>query len=221
VLHFLGRADNQIKIRGYRIELGEIEACLGRHPGVKEGVVALREVRPGDRRLVAYVVPDGDMPDGSHLRSFLRDTLPEYMVPSQFVRLEHMPLTPNGKIDRKALPSLDAVQVVAPALYVEPANELERTIAERWCSTLGLERVGVEDNFFDVGGHSLLVVQLHRALREVIEHPLSLVDLYRFPTIRSLTDHLTAEGPNVDLAQSVDRGQKRREALAGRRRHPN
>jgi hypothetical protein len=214
---FLGRVDHQVKIRGYRIELGEIEARLERHDAVRAAVVTLHESRPGDQRLVAYVVPSGDAPDAATLRDELRQTLPEYMVPSRFVTIDRVPLTPNGKIDRNALPSPEEVPAT-PVQHVEPANELERTIAGAWCSTLGIEQVGVQQNFFDVGGHSLLVVQLHRKLRDVVSQPLSLVDLYRFPTIRSLTDHLTSQGSGAALEESTDRAEKRKRALAGMRR---
>lgn len=220
VLEFLGRVDHQVKIRGYRIELGEIESALEEHPVVRSAAVIVREDQPGDQRLVAYVVAADQRPDDAVLRSHLRGALPEYMVPGIYVVLERMPLTPNGKIDRRALPApRDVARDEEPAAYVAPANELEAAIAGCWQSTLGVDRVGVSENFFDIGGHSLLVVQLHRKLSEAIPHTISLVDLYRFPTIRALTDHLSAAEGNGKAAQEgVDRAQRRREVMARRRR---
>ena len=218
-LDYLGRGDSQVKIRGYRIELGEIEAHLERIECVKQAAVTLREVLPGNQRLIAYVVPGSDGFDESRVRDSLRASLPEYMVPGQFVVLDEMPLTPNGKVDRNELPSPDLRAGAKPhPQYVEATNEIEKAIAAAWCTTLGLERVGIADNFFDVGGHSLLVVQLHRRLRAEIDLPLSLVDLYRFPTIRSLAQYLSAgQGPK-DSHGSAERASKRKEALAMRRR---
>ena len=221
VLDFFGRVDHQVKIRGYRIELGEIEAALEEVSAVRSAAVIVREDQPGDQRLVAYVVTDHDGPGGSVLREHLRDRLPEYMVPGTWVSLDRMPLTPNGKIDRRSLPAPREAGPSEAAAYEAPANELEATIAGCWEKTLGVERVGVAENFFDIGGHSLLVVQLHRLLTEALPHELSLVDLYRFPTIRALTDHLGAsEGEPREAAaqEGVDRAAQRRQARGRRRR---
>ncbi|MEQ9399188.1 MAG: LLM class flavin-dependent oxidoreductase [Longimicrobiales bacterium] len=218
VIDFLGRVDHQVKIRGYRIELGEIEAALEERADVLSAAVIVREDTPGDQRLVAYVVADEGVAD-AQLRDHLRERLPEYMVPGIYVPLDRMPLTPNGKIDRRALPEPRAVQRASgEAVYTAPSNELEAAIARAWQETLGIERVGVSENFFDIGGHSLLVVQLHRKLTEAIPQTLSLVDLYRFPTIRALTDHLgEADGNGAVAAQEgIDRAERRR--MARRRR---
>jgi len=216
---FLGRLDHQVKIRGYRIELGEIESELGRHPAIEQCVVVAREDSPGDPRLVAYYVAKGDAPPVEELREALRETLPEFMVPSAFVALPALPLTPNGKVDRKALPSPDAERARQRREIVVPAGALEETIASVWRDVLRLDTVGSDDNFFDLGGHSLLVVQVHRALRERLEQPLSLTDLYRFPTIGSLAEYLSSDdgGAGVVL-ESQARGQKRRDSLQQRRR---
>lgn len=218
VLEFLGRSDHQVKIRGYRIELGEIETALNHHESVREGVVVAREDTPGDQRLVAYFVPERAGTDTAQLREHLRGELPEYMVPSHFVMLERLPLTPNGKIDRKALPSPEAVAPRAEAPYVAPASELENQIADAWRETLGLQQVGVRDNFFDLGGHSLLVVRLHRRLAPAMPRPLSITDLYRFPTIASLAEHLAAEPGSSGLERSDDRAKLRLEMRSRRRR---
>jgi natural product biosynthesis luciferase-like monooxygenase protein len=217
-IDFLGRLDHQVKIRGYRIELGEIEARLGSIAGVQSCVVVAREDTPGDQRLVAYLIPAGPSLDPSVLRGTLREQLPEFMLPSTFVELDNFPQTPNGKIDRKALPAPDSVQAKASAAFVAPENELEATIADVWTQVLQIEGIGIDDNFFDLGGHSLLVVQAHRKLRDTCPVPISLTDLYRFPTVRGLAEFLGSAGaPGEAVKQSQARGEKRRQA-AGRRR---
>lgn len=218
-LDFLGRSDHQIKLRGFRIELGEIEAQLARHPSIRECVVVAREDTPGDLRLVAYCVAKGSAPATEDLRQPLRDALPEFMVPSAFVILPELPLTPNGKVDRKLLPAPDKVKAGEQREYVAPASELEETIAAVWREVLRLESVGASDNFFDLGGHSLLVVQVHRGLRDRLDQPLSLTDLYRFPTIGSLAAHLSSGGSAAKGVQdSQTRGQRRRDSLLQSRR---
>jgi len=220
VLDFFGRVDHQVKIRGHRIELGEIEAALEEVAQVRSAAVIVREDQPGDQRLVAYVVAGEHQVSDSALQAHLRDRLPEYMVPGTWVVLDRMPLTPNGKIDRGALPApREVARSGEGAGYEAPASELEATIARCWEATLGVERVGVSENFFDIGGHSLLVVQLHRMLTDALPHTLSLVDLYRFPTIRALTDHLGAAAEEPAAAQEgVDRAEQRRRVMARRRR---
>ncbi len=218
-VEFLGRMDFQVKIRGYRIELGEIETALGRIPGVRECVVSAREDTPGDQRLVAYLVADGSAPSDDELRSALRTGLPEFMLPSAFVELDRLPLTPNGKVDRNALPAPGAPRGRPEAEFVAPDGELEEQIAKTWKSVLQVESVGIDDNFFDLGGHSLLVVQVHRLLRDACPRPVSLTDLYRFPTIRGLAAHLGAdEEPGEGVKRSQDRAAKRRQARGRRRR---
>jgi non-ribosomal peptide synthetase component F len=215
-IEFLGRIDQQVKIRGHRIELGEIESDLGRQPGIQECVVVARDDSGSDLRLVAYFVPKGVAPTAEELREHLRETLPEFMVPALFVSLAALPLTPNGKIDRKRLPAPEQHKPRTSVAFVAPASALEGTIAEAWRSVLTLESVGADDNFFDLGGHSLLVVQVHRTLREKLAQPLSLTDLYRFPTIRSLAEFLTDDKADARVEKGADRGSARRELLARR-----
>jgi non-ribosomal peptide synthetase component E (peptide arylation enzyme)/acyl carrier protein len=214
ILDFLGRADFQVKLRGYRIEPGEIEALVRQLPGIAECVVVLREDRPGDQRLVGYVVPAARTKiDVASVREALRERLPEYMVPSNVISIDELPLTPNRKIDRKALPPPDVLAAhAAPTESAKPESEIDRAIAEVWQEMLGREGVGVDDNFFDLGGHSLLVVRVHRKLQEVLGRALALTDLYRFPTIRALSSYLTA-GSAGDSRKGSERGAKRRELL--------
>jgi natural product biosynthesis luciferase-like monooxygenase protein len=217
-LHFLGRLDHQVKLRGFRMELGEIEAALLQaRPALREAVVIAREDAPGDLRLVAYLV--GEAPSAAELRERLKQRLPEYMVPAHFVTLKSMPKTPNGKLDRKALPPPDAhaVAAAAPIPFIAPSGELEQTIASVWKELLKLPQVGTRDNFFDLGGHSLLAVQAHRRLRDVLQRPLSLTDMFRFPTIDALAAYL-ADGDGKATAQhGQDRAADRRAALLQRR----
>ncbi|MFD2168557.1 non-ribosomal peptide synthase/polyketide synthase [Tumebacillus lipolyticus] len=185
-LEFLGRIDNQVKIRGFRIEIGEIETVLTQHPHVHESVVIVQEGENGDKRLAAYVVPtEGESVDSAELRTYLKEKLPEYMVPSFLVLLEQLPLNPNGKIDRRALPAPDASAMEA-GVYVAPRTAVEEIIASVWASVLGLERVSVEDNFFALGGHSLLATQVMSRLRSELQSEISLRQLFEAPTIAEL-----------------------------------
>jgi natural product biosynthesis luciferase-like monooxygenase protein len=218
-IEFLGRFDHQVKVRGYRIELGEIEATLLTHSGVRETVVVAREDTPGDVRLVAYLVLAGkDAVGAADLKEHLRSRLPDYMVPAHFVTLDALPQTPNGKIDRKALPAPEAghAPVVAEA-FVAPASDLEEKIAAIWKDVLKLPQVGSRDNFFDLGGHSLLAVQAHRKLRDALGRDLSITDIFRFPTIQSLSNFLGQDGEDDAGAQAGKaRAQGRRAAMQRR-----
>ncbi|TAJ18769.1 MAG: hypothetical protein EPO68_07315, partial [Planctomycetota bacterium] len=220
VLEFLGRTDHQIKIRGHRVEPGEIEALLvrGSHGSqdVAEAVVVAREDTPGDQRLIAYVVARGAAPDAARLRERLRLELPESMVPTHYVFLERIPRTHNGKIDRKALPAPDAAQRSrTPAR--QPASALETHLAQLWRDALGVESVGVSDNFFDLGGHSLLVVRIHRRLRELGYAEVALTDLFRYPTIRALAQALDSDSGSGALDAARSRGLQRRRSAQPRR----
>lgn len=218
-IEFLGRGDHQVKIRGYRIELGEIEAAASVLEAVRDVAVLYKEPKPGDQRLVAYVVPAGNPPTLVEIRDSLRKDLPEYMLPGDLVILDEMPLTPNGKIDRKRLPDAQLGQQGAEAAqYVAPESDLEKTIASVWRQTLNRDSVGLKDNFFDLGGHSLLIVQVHQILKEKLEQSVSLTDLYRFPTIRALSDYISSEDRSANLASSVSRASRRRERMGLRRR---
>ncbi len=219
-LEFLGRIDHQVKIRGHRIELGEIEARLVALPEVAEAVVVARDVGDGDQRLVAYAVPAGGvLPEAAELREALRATLPEFMLPSHFVSLEHLPLTPNRKVDRKALPDPEAAGAAPRARFAPPTSELEQTIASVWQEVLGVPEVGLDDNFFDLGGHSLLTVRVHDRLKPRVPKPLAVTDLFRFPTVRSLAAHLGDAPPEASRAdRGRDRAAARRAAMGRRRR---
>lgn len=218
-LEFLGRVDHQVKVRGYRIELGEIESRLAIHPDVRETVVLAREDTAGDKRLVAYVVPRGDTYDVPALKAHLGDALPDYMVPSHFVRMDRFPLTPNKKVDRKKLPrpEVRTAASVEPVEHVAPASEIEEQIADIWKRILGLTQVGTRDNFFELGGHSLVAVQAHREIKEATGQALSVTDVFRFPTIASLAEHLGGDSskPSAALSKSADRAAARREAKRG------
>jgi len=187
-LEFLGRLDTQVKIRGFRIELGEIEAVLRGHPAVREGVALVREDRPGDRRLVAYVSPrPGRQLDGAELREHLRAKLPEYMVPGAFVEVAAWPVTANGKLDRRALPAPEQAPRDGAGL-APPRNETERAIAAVWREVLSIPEVGIEDDFYDVGGHSLLLVQMASRVRERLGKDLPLARLLPYRTVASLAE---------------------------------
>lgn len=204
-LEYLGRVDDQVKIRGFRIELGEVEAILSQHQTVRETVVIVREDQPNNKRLVAYIVPKQEQPSNSELRHFLKQKLPDFMVPSAFVMLDKLPLLPNGKVNRQALLAPDKRPDVEAA-YVAPQTETERLIATVWQQTLQIEKVGVDDNFFELGGHSLLLVQIHNKLREIFKQELSMVDLFKYPTISYLAKYLSQEqSEKPAFAQSQDR----------------
>jgi amino acid adenylation domain-containing protein/thioester reductase-like protein len=185
-IEYLGRIDNQLKIRGFRIELGEIEAILSQHPGVRENVVVAREDIPREKRLVAYFVPQLEQtPTTNELRIFLTEKLPQYMLPSAFVRLEFLPLTPNGKVDRKALPVPDSQNTQA-VTFVAPRTSVEKILADIWANALHIEKVGVLDNFFDLGGHSLTTIRVMSQINETFQMKLPLRHLFTAPTIAEL-----------------------------------
>ncbi|MFE8599731.1 amino acid adenylation domain-containing protein [Archangium violaceum] len=202
-LEYLGRRDEQVKVRGFRIELGEVEAVLAKHPGVSEVAVVARDTGPSGKHLVAYVVPTSPLPSGEgrgegatgpgfkpeELRVWLKQTLPEHMVPSAFVRLEALPLTPNGKVDRKALPAPEAEGTEREA-YVAPRTRMEQVVADLWAPLLGLARVGARDHFFELGGHSLLATQVVSRLREVLHRELPVRVLFEAPTVEELARRL-------------------------------
>jgi amino acid adenylation domain-containing protein len=190
-IELIGRIDNQVKIRGFRIELGEIEAVLAQHSAIREIAVIVREDIPGDKRLVAYVVPQQEQPHSSDLRSFLQERLPNYMVPSAFVFLDTMPLTPNGKVDRRALPAPDASSLQLDAEFVPPSNPTEELLATIWAEVLGVERVGIHDNFFELGGHSLLATQVISQLNQAFSVELSLLHIFETPTVAGLAVGVT------------------------------
>lgn len=187
-IEYLGRIDQQVKIRGFRIELGEIEITLKQHPGVREAVILVHEHhQTGDQRLVAYVVAEKQsVPTNSELREFLQEKLPKYMVPSVFVQLKALPLLPNGKLDRQALPIPDTSNSELPETFVAPRTQVEEVLAGIWAEILGIEQVGIYDNFFDLGGHSLLATQVISRLRQAFDVELPLLQLFEHPTVADL-----------------------------------
>ena len=219
-VEFLGRIDHQVKLRGHRIELGEIEALLVGHDNIREAVVVAREDVPGDRRLVAYVVSDGaSANNGVDLRAYLERQLPEFMIPAAFVFLPELPLTPNKKIDRKALPAPSDTARAEPIACIAPDNALQRSIADLWQDVLQVPTVGLDDNFFDLGGHSLLAVQVHSRLRNLTDREVAITDLFRFPTVRLLSEHLQPNSRSDDtIRKGVDRGEARKAAMRQRPR---
>lgn len=184
-IEFLGRIDHQVKIRGFRIELGEIEVVLSQHCAIADSVVVAREDQPGDKRLVAYVVPiaDGHPPTVSDLRSFLREKLPEYMVPSAIVFLDLIPLTQNGKVDRRALPAPEVIQTDVAKASMAPQTALQSQLLDLWQQTLGVTSIGITDNFFEMGGHSLLAVRLVTQIEKTLGQRLPVAAVFQSPTI--------------------------------------
>ena len=207
-IEFLGRMDQQVKLRGYRIELGEIEAVLRQHPGVQECVLMAREDIPGNKQLVAYFVSKLTERVGpSELRSYLKEKLPEYMVPAMYVELEAFPLTPNGKVDRRSLPAPNLANQEAERKYVAPRTPIEELLAGIWADLLRIERVSIHDNFFELGGHSLLATQLISRVFRTFQVDLSVRTLFEAATI-------------AELAQVIDRKQIGEEKARGQKMEP-
>jgi acyl carrier protein len=214
-LEFLGRVDQQVKLRGFRIELGEIEAVLCRHDAVRDAIVVAREEKNGEKRLVAYVVSEVET---AELRRYLQERLPDYMVPAAWMTLAALPLTANGKVDRKALPAPDSQRPDLKSAYIAPRSAIERDIAAVWQEVLAIENVGVNDNFFDLGGHSLQAVLVHGKLRAKFEKNLLLFELFQFPTIAAMAKYISNDyAEELPAEQGVERGETRRELRSRRR----
>ncbi|MDY6852516.1 MAG: amino acid adenylation domain-containing protein, partial [Thermodesulfobacteriota bacterium] len=195
LIEFLGRKDTQVKIRGFRIELGEIEAVLMIHSSVREVAVAVRENMHGDKRIAAYVVlKPGKSLNTEVLRAFVMEKLPEYMVPSAFVLLDALPLTSNGKVDRKALPALSADQERLGRTYKAPRDSLEIQLVKIWEKTLSRGNIGITDNFFDLGGHSLLAIQVISQIKKYLGKEIAVADLFKHPDIEHLSAIMRSEG---------------------------
>jgi amino acid adenylation domain-containing protein len=217
-LLFVGRADRQVKLRGFRIEPSEIEAALVAHADVRDAAVIVREDTPGDQRLVAYVVcAPGTAP--AALRRFLQDRLPDHMIPSAYVPLDELPRNTQGKIDRAALPRPSGERQVEEA-YVAPLAGTEQAIAAIWAEVLGVDRVGATDNFFDQGGHSLLLLRVHARLQKELGGTLTVVDLFRYPTVRALAERIGGPAApaagDASVQRAKDRAAQQREALQRR-----
>ena len=210
-IEFLGRIDNQVKINGYRIEPAEIEAAMRRHSGVKDACIVLDADGNGSKRLVAYYVASTMASLSSQeLRDDLAAKLPQFMVPALFVAIDSLPLSPNGKVDRAALPTPGSE---APASPESPKTKLEQSITDLWKRILRTERVGLDDNFFDLGGDSLLLIAVHSNLEKMFNLEIPVTDLFEFTTVRSLTERLSKQKPDGDsLAEPRARAQKQRDA---------
>ena len=191
-LEYLGRADDQVKIRGHRIELGEVLAAVTAHPAVREAVVLAREDSPGEKRLVAYVIPRFEAPRPGDLRHFVAQRLPEHMVPAAFLSLASFPLAPSGKVDRRALPAPGRTRPALSADYAPPRTADERILAAVWAEILGLDSPGIDDDFFELGGDSLLAVRIAVRAREALGRDVALQSLFESPTVKGLSARLAA-----------------------------
>ena len=201
---FLGRRDHQVKIRGFRIELGEIETLLNQHPAVQETVVVAQEDRLGQKYLVAYIVPHTSaMPSTSEFHTYLGEKLPAYMIPAAFMELNEIPLTRNGKLDRDALPLPDQTRPELASNFVAPRNAVEEVLAGICAELLLIEQVGVYDNFFELGGHSLLATRLISQLRETFYIELSLINLFREPTVAGIARALQAKAEDPTAVEKT------------------
>lgn len=211
-MEYLGRIDDQIKIRGFRIELGEIESVIGQFGDIRESVVTTREEQKGDKRLIAYVVSRSDSKiEPAELRNFLREKLPDYMVPTAFVQLEKLPLTPNGKVDRKKLPAPEKDTLSAGDGFIAPRTETETKLAQIWSDLLGVDNIGVQDNFFELGGHSLLAIRMFSAVEESFRKSVPLATLFSAGTIEKLAEILDQkdwEEPEASLVPIQPNGNK-------------
>ncbi|MBW4429031.1 MAG: amino acid adenylation domain-containing protein [Nostoc desertorum CM1-VF14] len=193
-IEFVGRVDNQVKIRGFRIELGEVEALLSQHPDIRQAVAIVREDIPGDKRLVAYIVPHQKSAANSiSFKRFLEEKLPSYMIPAALMILDSLPLTPNGKVDRRNLPAPARTRSDLEEIFVAPRNPIEEKLAGIWTQLLGLDVIGVNDNFFHLGGHSLIATQMLARVRDVFSVELFFPQIFTHPTIAALTQ-LIAQG---------------------------
>ncbi|MEL7039186.1 MAG: amino acid adenylation domain-containing protein [Cyanobacteria bacterium J06592_8] len=201
-LEFLGRIDHQVKIRGYRIEIGEIEAILSQYPALSESVVAVREDEPNSKRIVAYIVflQADEQSNLNDLRRFLEQKLPSYMIPTTFVKLAALPRLPNGKINRKSLPTPDTFRPELAVAYIEPQTELEKTIAKIWKKELNLQSVGINDNFFELGGHSLLGIKVIAKMSEAIGVQIPLRVLFEKPTIFGLAEQIQTQNETLSVS---------------------
>ena len=221
VVEFVGRDDSQVKILGHRVELGEVEAVLGEYEGIKQVCVIADDNRDGSKHLLAYYVPSSrnGVPVGittQHLRTFVRGKLPQYMIPARFISLDRLPLSPNGKVDRFALPPLRET-VERNSRVSTAATKTEEIIAGLWQRILRAPHVGLEDNFFDLGGDSLLLVAVHSNLQKTLKIEIQITDLFEFTTVRSLAHHLDGHGNPEALSEVSSQAQRQRAAFVSQR----
>jgi acyl carrier protein len=224
VIEFLGRIDHQVKIRGFRIELGEIESRLLTHEKIKDAVVIARE-STDDKYICAYIVSEREF-TSFELKEYLSAELPDYMIPSYFVQLDKIPLTPNGKVDREALLSL-GTPLGTGVEYVPPGSEIDKKIAGIWKEILKQEKISIHDNFFEIGGDSLLIIRLNSSLKKAFNKDISVASMFRYPTVRTMGEYLAgnetvenAEGPLLlqDRLKETGDGKERLKQRIMRRR---
>ncbi len=219
-LEYLGRIDHQVKIRGFRIELGEIERKIAQHPEVREIVVLARQEETGEKQLVAYFVPHQNSSYiSSKLRSFLEQRLPDYMVPSAFVLLESMPLTVNGKVDRQKLPAPSRERPQLEQAYIAPQSDLERLLAGILSELLKIDRVGIDDNFFDLGATSISILQVAVRVQQELGIELPTVKLFQYSTISSLANYLDSNQNSQPSSDKLQNRAQRQQAARTRRRY--
>ncbi|MBN2442196.1 MAG: amino acid adenylation domain-containing protein [Spirochaetales bacterium] len=220
-VEYIGRIDNQVKVRGYRIELGEIESVLGEYPGILELVVIVREDIHQDKRIVAYLVAKEEPVPAETLTNYCSKKLPGYMIPSVFIWLETMPFTPNGKIDRKSLPAPSTNRPELNTTFIVPKTEMEKQIAGIWQDALKIDSVGINDNFFNLGGHSLLLAEVHIRIQEILNREFSMIELFQYPTISSFVNYLNNNQDEDNSEQQIERmktGKNRLRQQLNRRR---
>ena len=220
-IEFLGRLDHQVKIRGMCMELGEVEAALCQHPDVREAVILPYEITAGNKSLVAYVVSKQEpLPTSDELRNYLRQKLPEYMVPAAFVILTELPLLSNGKLNRRALPNPEEFFSQPEEIYIAPESDLEQTIAAVWREVFEVEKVSIHSNFFDLGGNSLLLARVHSKLRAALQRDIPIIDLFKHSTIHSLAKHLGETAGTVSLDAGREQADLRKKLMKRRRAAP-
>jgi amino acid adenylation domain-containing protein len=216
VIRYISRMDNQVKIRGFRIELGEVEVRIKKHESVSDAVVIIREDIPGDKRMIAYIVPcAGKKITSGEMSNWLRNSLPEYMIPHSFEIHDSLPLNPNGKVNINALPMPRAIHDGRDKLYNAPKTRAEVVIGKVWSEFLKNDKIGIYDNFFDIGGHSLLIMQIHSKLKGMFKKELNIIDMFKYPTISSLAGYLSQEQEEQPgYAHIYDRARMQREAFS-------
>jgi amino acid adenylation domain-containing protein len=214
ILKYVGRKDQQVKIRGYRIELGEVETALRKHPKVTDAVVVIKDDSSGNKRLVAYFVSDDGLLNHSDLHTWLVQKLPFYMIPAAFERLDVIPLNANGKVDWNALPEPTALRPVLNTAYLAPENELEQKILQIWQDVLKIEKIGVNDNFFELGGNSILISQAHQRIKSTLQCEITLVDMFKYPTIRLLAQNMSQNEQQKNMFLEIqDEVEKRKQMM--------